>query len=160
MEILNSIQQRLSAACGGQLQYIDRQWGQLDTAERPAVKFPCALVELLGVDYKQLGHRAQLAEGTVGIEVTALRLRPSSSQSHGAGGPMECYRLCEAVSSALHGFTCDGRSGRMVRVGLEMVRSTSAWETMRVVFRLAWQVDFPPQGLEQHTAGLELEARM
>ena len=65
-QIFLSIQNKLSEI--STLKYIDKDWGQLQY-DNPPVKSPCALIDLLNIDFKQKGLGHQQAEADIIITI-------------------------------------------------------------------------------------------
>jgi hypothetical protein len=58
--------------------YIDMDYGQLETKERPSVAFPCLLLDFQEFEYQELGALAQTTIGTLSLK---LATDPYSSTS-------------------------------------------------------------------------------
>lgn len=77
-EILLNVQERLGTAVPG-LEYIDKDWGQL-SYEKPAVKYPCALLDVKNINYSQEGRGRQMADTQLTVTVANLRLAACDAQ--------------------------------------------------------------------------------
>ena len=97
--IINDVMDRLQEVDG--IKYVDKNWGQL-MCEPPAVKYPCALVDIRDADYEELGTGGQVA--TVGVEVivSCQRLTPSSTASRRRVDSYADLELLAKVQDALH----------------------------------------------------------
>lgn len=85
-DLLLSIQERLATV--PELKYIDKDWGQL-RYEQPAVKYPCALIDLEQAGFSETGKGGQLADVSVTITIADQRLTPTSLYA-----PPERRRIC------------------------------------------------------------------
>ncbi|ANQ49603.1 hypothetical protein MY04_4786 [Flammeovirga sp. MY04] len=105
-QILNSIQNKLSEI--PELRYSGEDWGQLDI-DNPAVKFPCALVDMDQFNFSQAGQGVQIGEGTVQVTIADIRLqgnRPPSQMDRPSDHD-NFMTLVELINSKLHGYYTD-----------------------------------------------------
>lgn len=104
--ILLSITDRLASEVSD-LKYISPDWGQLDYySSNPPVQWPCALVDVVGVQYTNLSQGAQLGAYTLLVRIAALPLTNSSTQAPEAQREqaLAWWQLLEDVHVALQNF--------------------------------------------------------
>ena len=97
--IIDKVKTRLQTV--EELKYIDSDWGQLDQ-EPPAVKWPCALVDIDNADYEDLGRGGQMVDVHVKVTVALQRLTPGSTASRRRAESYKDYELLGEVHNALH----------------------------------------------------------
>lgn len=97
--IINDVMDRLQEVDG--MKYVDKNWGQLQ-CEPPAVKYPCALVDIGDADYENLGSGGQVASVVVDVVVSVQRLTPSSTASRRRVDSYADLELLKKVQNALH----------------------------------------------------------
>ena len=118
--IFLAIQNRLSEIPA--LKYIDKDWGQLQY-EQPPVKWPCALIDVANIDFKQLGRGCQQGEADITVTVANIRLVRSSSKAPMRGNAYATIDLLEEIHQALQLFS-DGRHfSPLMRTNLQRVES-------------------------------------
>lgn len=129
-----------------QLKYVDKDWGQLGV-ERPAVGFPCALIDITGVDYTDLSAGWQLASGTFTVKVADQRTNPSSAHapSTSRNNSYAALELCDAVHLALNGFNgthTPSEYAPLVRTGFYKIEDGLKYECYAITYKTQWKV--PP----------------
>lgn len=137
-QILIDIQNRLQAEVPA-LRYIDEDWGQLEYPQ-PPVQWPCALIDIDGFNYQQLGELEQRGEGNIYIRIADLRLSNTSGQApeYQKQKSVELFQTLAAVHKALHGFTA-GSYSAMIRQSLVRVRRNDTTREYRFTFRTAYR---------------------
>ena len=140
-QLLTDIQRRLAAATtpdGAPLfAYVDFDWGQVDTAGAPPVKFPCALIDVQSASFSDLGQRAQLGQVMVQIRVVDMAFGHSS-----AGAPDQqrerAARVLDLLRQAhcmLHGWTgAPDRYGRLSRKSVARARRRDGLREYAITF--------------------------
>lgn len=122
------------------LAYVDRNWGQLN-AETPAVRYPCALLDVAEVGYSHMsGRGSRRCEGTLTVTVVDQRTvssglgSPDRERSYGALG------LAEAVAGRLDGWAVEvSTMSPLLLTGLRHLETASTdYEAFEVSFRLVW----------------------
>lgn len=143
-QIITDVQNRLKAEVPA-LRYIDEDWGQLEYGQ-PPVQWPCALIDVDGFHYQQLGELEQRGEGTVYIRIADLRLSNTSAQApaYQKEKSAELFQLLADVYKALHGFT-GGDYSAMIRQSLVRVRRNDTTREYRFVFRTAYRERSAPR---------------
>lgn len=136
-QILLDVQNRLGEQVPD-LACVDMDWGQLKV-EMPAVKFPCALLDLSDIEFSQTGHGGQVAD--VKITVTVAHLRPTSSSltAPQEEEPCRIFGLLTQIHEALHTFTA-GDYAPLSRTRLRKVLADSSRECYEVTYQTAYMV--------------------
>jgi hypothetical protein len=121
--LIPSIQQKLSAEVSA-LKYIDQDWGQMDLFQQPAVKFPCALLDVQSVNYSNLQRNVQQGEAVLIVRVFDMRLSPSSigappNMKENAG---KIWQLIEDINCALHHQFISENFGKPVRTQMRRTK--------------------------------------
>ncbi|MBC7399832.1 MAG: hypothetical protein H7289_07780 [Mucilaginibacter sp.] len=108
--IFLAVQQRLNSQLTD-VKWIDQDLGQLEFyTTRPAVNFPCLLIEVDDTDYSDEGENSQIGEGIIQVRLgltvytDANNLTPTLYKEKA----IDYYNLEHRVNKALHGW-CDGR---------------------------------------------------
>ena len=136
--IFLSIQDRLSEIPG--LQYIDKDWGQLQY-EQPPVKWPCALLDVANADFKQLGRGFQQADADITVTVANLNLVRSSSKAPMRGHAYATIDLLEEIHQALQLFS-DGRHfSPLMRTNISKVAADKDMEVYVMTYRTSFVVE-------------------
>jgi hypothetical protein len=114
--MLNSPFAKLLVAIGSHLQlkvpqikWIDQDFGQLENYKdgmRPAVNFPCVLIDFTGWDFEDLGRRCQLGQGQIIARVAYAPYNSSSSNTPTSQKEkaLTAYEIEQKVFVALHGW--------------------------------------------------------
>ncbi len=102
--IINDVMDRLQEVDG--IKYVDKNWGQL-MCDPPAVKYPCALVDIGDADYENLGSGEQVVSVVVDVVVSVQRLTPSSTASRRRVDSYADLELLAKVQNALHLYGTD-----------------------------------------------------
>ena len=134
--IFLSIQEKLSEI--PELKHIDKNWGQL-LYDQPPVKFPCALLDIAGVGYEQLGNLAQTGGGAVEITIANLYHTPSSGKAPRKENAYAIFDIIEIVHQLLHGYT-NGEYQPLIRTKLQKLDAAAGYEIYKVVYETAWRV--------------------
>lgn len=83
------------------LHYIDRDWGQLDE-EQPAVKFPCALVDVEQIQFEDCLNTVQTAECDITITVAVLNFHNTSRCAPKKDKGYDVFDIIDDIHAALH----------------------------------------------------------
>lgn len=140
--IIQHIQERLQTIPG--IRYIDEDWGQL-SYDIPPVQFPCALIDVDGFQYSQMGALYQQGEGTVSVTISDMKLEKTSAnvsdkQKQAAGA---FFALLKEVHYALHGTAPQGCTP-LIRTSLKRVRRDNNIREFAFVFKISY-VESPGQ---------------
>jgi hypothetical protein len=105
-DILTAIKARL-ADTEPNLKYLDEDWGQLDYYRDAApVKFPCALLELQQVNWKNQSQKVQDGEVAITIRVADLALGSTNPKASGNRQlkAVAIWAIMQNIHTALHGW--------------------------------------------------------
>lgn len=138
-DLLMSVQTRLGESIP-ELEYIDKDWGQL-SYEVPSVKWPCALLDVENVDYTQEGGGRQMADTQIVITVADLRLTPASLPAPNRKSAYETIELLGKIHRALHLFTAGGYAP-LFRSNLKKVLVNNSYECYRLTYQTAFEIGF------------------
>lgn len=127
------IQERLSSVEG--LQYIDKNWGQL-SLEQPAVKFPCALVDIENVTYNHR-EKTQFADASMSVMIAGLRLGNSSAKSNAKADSWKTLDMVRSVNDALHQWNTE-RFNKLIRTGLRKVECAPGYDCYELTYHLTF----------------------
>lgn len=127
-EILREVKQRLAVVEG--LKVVAEDWGQLQR-EPVLIGFPCALIDVQGVGYGQLGSLAQMVEGTLTVAIADDGLEEGVEDFATLG-------LVEDVNGVIHGCVAGG-CARMVCKSVERVVVPGVARVYKVVYQFAFQ---------------------
>jgi hypothetical protein len=136
-QIFLSIQKELEKIT--ELKHIDKNWGQL-LYEQPPVKFPCALLDLEKADYTQLGNLAQKATGIVEITIANFRLTNSSGKAPRKEEAYAVMDIIEKIHQLLHGWSDGETFQRLIRINVQKLDASYAYEIYKISFQTAWEV--------------------
>ena len=121
------------------LRYISPDWGQMDYyPEHPPVKYPCALIDIQGATYTNLGERIQQGEATVSIRLFDLMLTPSSHPAPQSikDNAARFRQLMEDVNKTLHGKALSGTAGKPVRASMNKVKRADGCYEVEILYRI------------------------
>jgi hypothetical protein len=132
--IINDVMDRLQEVDG--IKYVDKNWGQL-MCDPPAVKYPCALVDIGDADYENLGSGEQVVSVVVNIEVSVQRLTPSSNASKRRVDSYADLELLGKIHNALHLYGTD-KYQPLLRIRFYKEDTEPGVSTYRVMYRTAY----------------------
>lgn len=135
-EIILDIQAKLSSDVP-ELLYIDKDWGQLNY-EIPAVKYPCALLDISQTSFRQLGNGAQQADCDFVITIANLRLTPSSVVAPNKEDSFKMIDLIEKIHSALQMYASGKDYSPLFRSGLRKIQADSTAEIYELIYSTAF----------------------
>lgn len=119
---------------------VDKDWGQL-SYEQPAVKFPCALLDMKNINYSQIGKGGQMADAQLTVTVANSRLVSSSLIAPNREDAYQVVELLGKVHAALNLFTTSDFAP-LFRTNQRKVFADSSKECYEVTFQTAYQVGF------------------
>lgn len=122
--VITTAQTRLKAQIAD-LKYIDEDWGQLDNySPNFPTKWPCALIDVLDVQWTNAGNKTQLGMAQIRVKVADLRL--SNSSGAAPAGQKEksnsFYTLTQQVYNALHGWHGADHYSAFIRISERRVQ--------------------------------------
>lgn len=146
LAILDRLESQVKA-----LKYIEQNFGQLQGySNRPAVAFPCALIDFGKFDFDEIGNLYQIAEGYVIINL-GFALYNSSSNITPAEfrkEPLMHYEIEWQIHKALHGWSPGAEFGKLTRTSVTSVNTPMAVRTRPIVFKLSFEDYSVDMGLE------------
>lgn len=119
-QIYLSISERLNSLVPD-LKWIDYDWGQLNDEQRPAVAFPCALIDIAYPDCKNLAEGAGAVEQMVNASITIkLAFQPLGDSQVSAPDDTRAKALkpldtIASLHTALQGWNGDGTFSGLAR---------------------------------------------
>lgn len=155
-KILLDVQNRLGQQVPD-LAYVDKDWGQLK-AELPAVKFPCALLDLNDIDFTQTGNGGQVADAKITVTVAHLRLTSSSLAAPKKEDAYRVVGLLAQIHEALHTFTA-GDYAPLFRTRLRKVLADSTRECYELTYQTAYVVGHDTGGSTTRISSVKLDLR-
>lgn len=103
-EVLAPLQQRIIDKVAA-LKYVDENWGQLDYySANPPVQWPCCLIDIGTVVWKNMGNRQQQGVATITLYVANLKLTNTSGRAPAGqrNKAWEVHRIINEVHQAVH----------------------------------------------------------
>lgn len=142
------------------IKWIDQDFGQLESFEyRPAVDFPCVLIDFVATTYDQLAELAQMGNITVMLR---LGFAPFSASNQTAPldvreKALEYYAIEQKVFEAVHGFETE-YSGPLMRVSSDSEQRDKDGLRVRILTFTASYEDLSKLPLRtKRTATLKIE---
>jgi hypothetical protein len=122
--VISSAQDRLAGQVTA-LKYVDEDWGQLDnySPNFPA-KWPCALIDVLDVQWSNIGKKVQMGLAQIRVKIADLRLS-NSSKAAPAGQKANSnsfYTLTQQVYNALQGWCGASHYSAFIRISERRVQ--------------------------------------
>jgi len=134
--ILIDFMQRLNGV--EPIKYISLDWGQLNK-EKPAVKWPCALLSMEDIEFTQQAEHKQLAEADIVITLEFLHTGHMSGTVERADQTLESLETIDDIHAALSGWL-PTYCGYPVRTALEREMPGEAGrERWKLRYHIAWQ---------------------
>ena len=119
---------------------VDQDRGQLQTKGRPAVQWPCVLIDMGAFEYEHLGENIQMAEGIVCVLLGFAPNGPTAS-----GTPEEYkeaalgyYELEWKLNKVLHGWSAGEEFGYLVRVSVTSQRRNDGYRVREIRYRVTF----------------------
>lgn len=136
-QIFTAIQDRITAQAP-LIKWIDHDFGQLEE-DRPAVLYPCALIEWGQIGYEPLSGVAQTATATITITIGTSPVTNSNSITpiQFREKALEFFEAAQQVANALNGWEPTG-FGRMTRIASDRGDTPPNLRTRVLVFQLAY----------------------
>jgi len=142
-----------------EIKYIDQDLGQLEYyKDRPAVDFPCVLIEFPTASFQEEGQHTQWANVSVQIR---LGFEPWSSANADAPpevkeNALEYYELEHKLFMALQHFDADGLIQPMIRMSAATERREDVYRVRELIFSTATEDDSVQIPARKKSANLEL----
>ena len=136
--IFLAVQDRIRDAVPA-VKYIDQDLGQLRAA-KPAVAWPCVLIDFEDFSFEDYGTLVQSARGNV---VLTLGFAPQSNSSQATPGAyvqqaLSYYDMEWALHVALQGWTPGGDIGRLKRTSARTLKRNDNYRVREVRYSLAF----------------------
>ena len=135
-QIFLSIQSRLASLVPS-LQYIDKNWNQLNLPQ-PPVKWPCCLIDLDNIDYSMAAHRTRLAEASIILTIADHHTVRSSALAPSKTAAYDILDLIEDIITALDGWCIPNTTQSLVRTRLAKAYSDQSYDVYTLTFSSAW----------------------
>ena len=136
-----AIVERLTAKVPA-LKYIEQDFGQLQGySNRPAVAFPCALVDFSKFNFDEIGNYHQIADGIVSINLGFALYSASSNITplEFRKEPLMHYEIEWCIHKALHGWSPGDEFGKLTRVSVHSVNTPMAVRVRPISFKLSFE---------------------
>lgn len=135
-QIFLAIQDRLSSLVPS-LQYIDKNWGQLNLPQ-PPVKWPCCLIDLDSIDYSQASDLCRLAQANIVITIATQALTRTSAKAPSKSNGYDILDIVGEVINALEGFRVPHTTQSLARTRLAKTYSDQSYDIYSLSFTTAW----------------------
>lgn len=142
-----------------EIKYIDLDIGQLETyVDRPAVSFPCLLIDFSASTYSGLGEQVQWWDGNIS---TRLGFAPYSATNDKTPEVtrfkgLEYFEIESKLFKALEGFTADDTIQPMVRISANSERRDDAYRVRETIFTSSTQDNTAKNPVSVKPATLEV----
>lgn len=143
-QIFLAIQDRLSSLVPS-LQYIDKNWGQLNLPQ-PPVKWPCCLIDLDSIDYSQASDLCRLAQANIVITIATQALTRTSAKAPSKSNGYDILDLIEDIITALDGWRVPDTTQALVRTRLAKAYSDQSYDVYSLTFTTAWVEQIQQEG--------------
>lgn len=126
-----------------QIKYVDQDLGQLENyadGERPAVSWPCALLDIDEMAFTDMADYCQTGEGILTIRIgfapysSANGLAPDAVKEKA----LEYYQAEQMAHYALHGFSVDNCRD-IVRISRRRERRNDAYRVIEVKYKFGME---------------------
>lgn len=151
------IQDQVSA-----ITYIDQDLGQLKNETRPAVTFPCVLIDFEDFEFQALADNVQTAEGTI---ILQLGFTPASSSS--STTPIDFretaisyYDIEWNLHKALQGWSPGDGFGYLTRKSTITQKRHSYLRVREIRYRIAFPDYSTKPTIQQTTATLNYQTQI
>ena len=142
------------------IKWIDQDLGQLEAYDiRPAVEFPCVLIDFPVAAYSNESQLVQWADVNISIRLgfapftSANSVAPDVSKEQA----LEYYEIENDLVKALHGFTADECIQPMMRISAATERREDSYRVRDIQFTTGTEDTTAQPAGHLHTAGLQTE---
>jgi hypothetical protein len=142
---LESVQEKLRSSVP-ELQYIDEDWGQLDSySPNPPAKFPCALIDItsmsfsnIGIDKKSTPANRQMGDGTITFIIANLKLSNTSAKAPQTqkDNAWKIWEIIKKLHQTVHGWKPIENSGALIRTGLKRIRRDDGIQEYQITYSI------------------------
>jgi len=152
--IFLAVQDRIKSAVPA-IKYIDQDLGQLRAA-KPAVAWPCVLIDFEDFSFEDYGTLVQSAQGTV---VVMLGFAPNSNSTQATPAAyvqqaLNYYDIEWALHVALQGWTPGGDIGRLDRTNARTLRRNDNYRVREIRYSLAFDDYSTKQAMQLTSAAI------
>lgn len=123
------------------LRFIDQDLGQLDFFDaRPAVSFPCALIDIDDMTFDEAGEFVQTGEGSIVIRIGLDCYSPSNGlvDEDVATIAMDYYEVEQEVYLALQGWA-DDNFGKLIRQSAVTEKRNDNYRIRKIRFKVGME---------------------
>ena len=134
-QIIQAVKSRITAQIPA-FKYVDEEWGQLDYySPNFPVKWPCALIDILSVNWENKGHLVQTGMAQLRVKVANLRITNSSTKAPQQQQDYNAafYGLTAQLFKALHGFNGNGFSA-LIRLSDRRLQRDDGVKLHEIIF--------------------------
>lgn len=135
-QIFLSIQKRLADNVPA-LQYIDKNWGQLNIA-KPPVKWPCCLMDIDSIDYSQASENTRMAEASIILTIADCHTVRSSANAPNKEDSYAILDVIEKVAAILDGYRVPDTTQALVYTRMQKTFSDQSYDVYNLTFTTAW----------------------
>lgn len=124
------------------IKHIDQDMGQLDgNSSRPAVAFPCILMDFQNFQYSNIQKGAQVCEGDVIIKLAFAQFTPSSDKVDDVYREiaLEYYDIEWELNKALHAWSPGDEFGYYTRTGVVAQNIAEGIRVRTLTYRLEFE---------------------
>jgi hypothetical protein len=136
--LIDDVKQKLADTVPA-LRYIDEDWGQLDlyAPDIPA-KFPCALIEVSQVAWKNQGKHVQDGNAHITIKIADMQLSRSNIKATAVQRERNksVFELLETVHKQLHGWTARQANGPLTRLYTKRVKRDDGIRQFEIIYEV------------------------
>jgi hypothetical protein len=148
-QVFLALQERIAGTVT-EIAYVDQDMGQLNGKGRPAVSWPCVLIEMEDFGYEDMGELVQTAKGTVLLKLGFAPQGPTGANT--PAGYKEAalghYELEWQLNKVLHGWSPAGAAfGTFTRTAVATQRRTDGYR----VREMRYSLTFDDRSLLQET---------
>lgn len=143
-----------------EVRWIDQDLGQLEYyKERPAVNFPCVLIEFPQATYKEEGQHTQWADITVQIRLALDPLATANFEApeHIKAMALEFYELEHKLVQQLAYFEADGKIQPLNRMSAVTEKREDMYRVRELMFTTATEDYVAQIPANKEAADLEIE---
>lgn len=144
-QIFLSIQDHLAEQVSA-LNYIDKNWGQLNIPQ-PPVKWPCCLIDVANIDYTQTSDLGRAAEATIELTIADHHTVRSSAKAPSKSDAYDILDVIEAVIEALEGYRVPDTTQALTRTRLAKTFSDQSYDVYTLTFTTAWVEKINKEGI-------------
>jgi len=130
--------------------YIDQDLGQLKATTRPAVSWPCVLVDFEDFNFDNLGTNVQTAKGTVVLRLgfapnsNSAQVTPSTYLQQAIG----YYDLEWSLHKTMQGWSPGDDYGSLIRMSATTQKRTDSYRVRELRYSIAFE-DYSTKPVQQ-----------